>query len=133
MAKRFDGTVNWFNDHLGYGFITPDAEDAVAFETAVNQYLENKSPENQNRVTDFLKKWIEINSKLIALSSNAPLIQPILPLSKNISEASQQLLLKIEKKQAVNTAILSDLIEQCNSKKYADVELAVYSSLKKLL
>jgi hexosaminidase len=112
---------------------TPDAEDAVAFEVAVNQYLENKSPENQNRVTDFLKKWIQINSKLIALSSNAPLIQPILPLSKNISEASQQLLLKIEKKQAVNTAILSDLIEQCNSKKYADVELAVYSSLKKLL
>ena len=112
---------------------TPDAEDAVAFEVAVNQYLENKSPENQNRVTDFLKKWIEINSKLIALSSNAPLIQPILPLSKNISEASQQLLLKIEKKQAVNTAVLSDLIEQCNSKKYADVELAVYSSLKKLL
>lgn len=112
---------------------TPDAEDAVAFEAAVNQYLENKSPENQNRVTDFLKKWIEINSKLIALSSNAPLIQPILPLSKNVSEASQQLLLKIEKKQAVNTAVLSDLIEQCNSKKYADVELAVYSSLKKLL
>lgn len=112
---------------------TPDAEDAVAFEAAVNQYLENKSPENQNRVTDFLKKWIEINSKLIVLSSNAPLIQPILPLSKNISEASQQLLLKIEKKQAVNTAVLSDLIEQCNSKKYADVELAVYSSLKKLL
>lgn len=112
---------------------TPDAEDAVAFEAAVNQYLENKSPDNQNRVTDFLKKWIEINSKLIALSSNAPLIQPILPLSKNISEASQQLLLKIEKKQAVNTAVLSDLIEQCNSKKYADVELAVYSSLKKLL
>jgi hexosaminidase len=112
---------------------TPDAEDAVAFEAAVNQYLENKSPDNQNRLTDFLKKWIEINSKLIALSSNAPLIQPILPLSKNISEASQQLLLKIEKKQAVNTAVLSDLIEQCNSKKYADVELAVYSSLKKLL
>lgn len=112
---------------------TPDAEDALAFEAAVNQYLENKSPENQNRVTDFLKKWIEINSKLIALSSNAPLIQPILPLSKNVSEASQQLLLKIEKKQAVNTAVLSDLIEQCNSKKYADVELAVYSSLKKLL
>ena len=112
---------------------TPDAEDAVAFEVAVNQYLENKSPENQNRVTDFLKKWIEINTKLIALSSNAPLIQPILPLSKSLSEASQQLLLKIEKKLAVNTAILSDLIEQCNSKKYADVELAVYSSLKKLL
>jgi hexosaminidase len=112
---------------------TPDAEDAVAFEAAVNQYLENKSPENQNRVTDFLKKWIEINSKLIALSSNAPLIQPILPLSKSLSEASRQLLLKIEKKQTVNTAILSDLIEQCNSKKYADVELAVYSSLKNLL
>jgi hexosaminidase len=39
----------------------------------------------------------------------------------------------MEKNQTVNPTILIDLLEQCNSKKNADVELAVYNSLKKLL
>ena len=84
-------------------------------------------------VTDDLRKWIDTNSKLLELSSNAPLIQPILPLSKNLSDLSQQLLFKIEKKQTVNSNTLNDLLEQCNSKNHADVELAVYNSLKKLV
>jgi hexosaminidase len=46
---------------------------------------------------------------------------------------SQQLLLKIEKKQTVNPSKLNDLLEQCNSKNHADVELAVYNSFKKLI
>jgi hexosaminidase len=70
---------------------------------------------------------------LIELSNNAPLIQPILPLSKSLSEVSQQLLLLIEKKQLINPILLNDLLEHCNSKNNADVELAVYKSLKKLL
>ncbi|MNS00621.1 Beta-hexosaminidase [compost metagenome] len=112
---------------------TPDAHDAIAFEEVVNLYLENKSPENQILVTDFLKKWVDMNTKLIGLSANAPLMQPFLPLSKSLSDVSQQLLLVIEKKQSVDATLLKDLVEQCNSKKYADVELAVYTSLKKLL
>jgi len=56
-----------------------------------------------------------------------------LPLSKSLSDLSQQLLLIIDKKQDVNPAVLNDLLEQCNSKKHADVELAVYNSLKKLI
>jgi hexosaminidase len=112
---------------------TPDATDALGFDAVVNRYLENKNLENQILVTDYLKKWIETNTKLIELSSNAPLVQPILPLSKSLSDLSQQLLLKIEKKQAVNPAVLKDLLEQCNSKNHADVELAVYNSQKKLI
>jgi hexosaminidase len=112
---------------------TADANDAIAFETAVNNYIENKNPENQSSVTYFLKKWIDTNTKLIELSNNAPLIQPILPLSKSLSEVSQQLLLLIEKKQLINPILLNDLLEHCNSKNNADVELAVYKSLKKLL
>lgn len=112
---------------------TADAKDALGFDAAVGNYLKNKNSENQILVTDYLKKWIDVNSKLIELSSNAPLIQPILPLSKSLSDLSQQLLLKIEKKQTVNPSKLKDLLEQCNSKNHADVELAVYNSLKKLV
>ncbi len=112
---------------------TPDASDALAFDVAVNNYLKNKSIENQILVTNFLKKWIETNINLIELSFNAPLIQPVLPLSKSLSDLSQQLLLIIDKKQEVNPALINELLEQCNSKKHADVELAVYNSLKKLI
>ncbi|TRX22847.1 family 20 glycosylhydrolase [Flavobacterium franklandianum] len=112
---------------------TPDAKDALGFDAAVTNYLKNKSSENQLLVTDYFKKWINVNAELIELSSNAPLIQPLLPLSKSLSDLSQQLLLKIEKKQIVNPTLVNDLLEQCNSKNHADVELAVYNSLKKLV
>jgi hexosaminidase len=82
-------------------------------------------------VTDFLKKWITVNTNLIELSSNAPLIQPLLPLSKSLADLSAQLLLVVDKKQFVNSKMINDLLEQCNSKEHADVELAVYNSLKK--
>lgn len=112
---------------------TPDAFDAKGFDEAVNKFVTTKSLENQILVTDFLKKWIVTNTNLVKLSSNAPLIQPILPLSKSLNDLSEQLLLVIEKKQTVNLKNLNDLLEQCNSKKHADVELVVYKSLKKLI
>ncbi|MFV8269577.1 beta-N-acetylhexosaminidase [Flavobacterium sp. GT2N3] len=112
---------------------TADAFDVFDFDIAVNNYLENKNQENQIVVTNFLKKWIDMNADLIALSANAPLVQPLLPLSKSLSDLSRQLLLIIVKKQTVNPTVLNDLLEQCNTRSPADVELAVYGSLKKLL
>ena len=111
---------------------TPDAIDSLGFDNTVTNYLNNKNSENQLLVTNYLNKWITVNTKLIELSLNAPLVQPLLPLSKSLSDLSQQLLLSIEKKQTVNSSKLNDLLEQCNSKKHADVELSVYNSLKKL-
>lgn len=112
---------------------TPDASAALDFEKAVDLYLETKSANNQLLVSNFLKKWIATNNDLVQLSLNAPLVQPILPLSKSLSDLSQQLLLVIEKKQVPNAAKLNDLLKQCNSKEHGDVELAVYTSLKKLV
>ncbi|WP_348799954.1 beta-N-acetylhexosaminidase [Flavobacterium adhaerens] len=112
---------------------TPDASDALSFEKAVNSYVSNNSTENQLLVTSYLNKWIKMNADLNVLSSNAPLIYPVLPLSKSLNDLSQQLLLKIEKKQNVDIKVLNDLLEKCKSKDYADVELAVYNSLKKLV
>jgi len=110
---------------------TPDASDALDFDAAVNQYLKNKNPENQILVTNFLKKWITVNTNLIELSSNAPLIQPLLPLSKSLADLLEQLLLVVDKNLPLNQIVLKDLLEQCNSKEHADVELVVYNSLKK--
>lgn len=111
---------------------TADAPDAFEFDVAVKLYLKDKSPENRELVLGFLKKWIRVNSELVVLSANAPLIQPILPLSKSLSDLSEQLVLKIGK-QPVDLDKCNRLLEQCNSKEYADVELAVYGPLKKLL
>ncbi|HSD08671.1 beta-N-acetylhexosaminidase [Flavobacterium sp.] len=112
---------------------TPDASDALEFNQAVSNFLNNKSTDNQIIVISFLNKWIKMDTDLKTLSTNAPLVQPVLPLSKNLSDISQQLLLKIEKKQNVDVSLLNDLLEKCNSKEHADVELAVYNSLKKLV
>jgi hexosaminidase len=46
--------------------------------------LDNKKRCNQVAVTDFFRKWIKMNESLIDLSANAPLVQPILPLSKSL-------------------------------------------------
>ena len=112
---------------------TPDALDALSFDAAVDQYLKNKNEENQVLVTNFLKKWIGINTNLIELSSNAPLIQPLLPLSQSLANLSEQLVLVFGNKQAFNATLFNDLLVQCNSKNHADVELAVYNSLEKLI
>ncbi|HRN44680.1 MAG TPA: family 20 glycosylhydrolase [Flavobacterium sp.] len=112
---------------------TPDASDALAFRTVVDNYLANKSAENKAKVLDYLSKWIALNKSLIALGNNAPLVQPILPLAKSLSALSEQLVLVLNKEQIVKPEVLVGLLEQCNSKEHADVELAVYSSLKKLI
>jgi hexosaminidase len=111
---------------------TPDASDAVEFNQTVTNYLNSKSVENQVAVVSYLNKWMKMNADLNVLSNNAPLVQPLLVLSKNLSDISQQLLLKIDKKENVDATVLNNLLEKCNSKEHADVELAVYNSLKRL-
>jgi hexosaminidase len=112
---------------------TPDAKDALAFDDAITQYLANKTPENKAKVATFFNKWITVNKELNDLSVNAPLVQPILPLAKKLSDASQELLLVLDNKSTLKSEDLKSLIEQCNTKDHADVELSVYASLKKLI
>ncbi|KUJ62794.1 beta-N-acetylhexosaminidase [Flavobacteriaceae bacterium CRH] len=112
---------------------TPDAKDALAFDDAVTKYLANKTPENKTKVAGFFNKWIAVNKGLNELSANAPLVQAILPLSKKLTDASQELLLVLDNKPTLKAEDLKKLIEQCNTKDHADVELAVYNSLKKLI
>ncbi|MCD0465850.1 beta-N-acetylhexosaminidase [Flavobacterium sp. ENC] len=112
---------------------TPDAKDALAFDDAVNQYLTNKSTDNKAKVVAYLNKWIAVNKGLNELSANAPLVQPILPLAKKLNDVSEQLLLVLDNKSTLKADDLKKLVEECDSKDHADVELAVYKSLKKLI
>ncbi|MDQ6471857.1 family 20 glycosylhydrolase [Flavobacterium sp. LHD-80] len=112
---------------------TPDAKDALTFNDAVTQYVANKTPENKAKVASFLTKWIAVNKGLNELSANAPLVQPFLPLAKKLSDASEQVLLVLDNKSTLKSEDLKKLIEDCNTKDYADVELAVYAGLKKLI
>lgn len=112
---------------------TPDAKDALAFDDAVKQYLASKTPENKAKVAAFFSKWIALDKELNDLSANAPLVQPVLPLVKKLSDASEELLRVLDNKSTLKSADLKRLIEECNTKDHADVELAVYTSLKKLI
>lgn len=112
---------------------TADAADALQFDNAVTNYLSSNTVENQKLVTEYLNKWINMNANLVQLSDNSPLIQPLLPLSKSLSDIAMKLLLKIDKKQVIDATSLNDLLAKCNSKDHADVELAIYNSLKKLV
>jgi len=111
----------------------PDASDALEFDKAVINYLGNKTNENEKVVINYLNNWTKMNTDLNILSANAPLVQPLLPLSKSLNELIEKLLLKIDKKQNIEAPVLNELLEKCNSKEHADVELAVYNSLKKLV
>ncbi|KIO52065.1 beta-N-acetylhexosaminidase [Flavobacterium hibernum] len=112
---------------------TSDSKDSLAFDEAVSQYLGNKSPENKAKVAAFFNKWITVYKNLGELSVNAPLVQPVLPLAKKLNDASQELLLVLDNKSTLKTDDLKKLIELCDSKDHADVELGVYKSLKKLM
>ncbi|MGO4822167.1 MULTISPECIES: beta-N-acetylhexosaminidase [unclassified Flavobacterium] len=112
---------------------TADALDAYDFDIAVSNFVNDNNSENRLVLTTFFKKWIAMHEKLQQLSKDAPLIQPVLPLSKSLHLISTSLLQKIENNHKLDQTEINALLEQCNSKKNADVELAVYNSLKKLI
>ncbi len=111
----------------------PDAEDALVFNGLIEEYLKNKAVSSEKEITLFLNKWIQNHKELEVLSQNAPLVQPLLPLSKALQDLSEQLLYKLQKNSSYNAGTAKELLEKCNSKAHADVELAVYLGLKKMV
>ncbi|NHN24818.1 family 20 glycosylhydrolase [Flavobacterium jejuense] len=112
---------------------TSDASDAIDFNEVVDNYLQDKSPKNLNRVTEYFKKWIFMHSDLIKLSENAPLIKPILPLSQSLSELSTELLAVLELNKSADKSLFNKLLINCNSRNHADVELVIGDSFKKII
>jgi hexosaminidase len=110
-----------------------DAEDALAFNELVEEYVKTKEVPAEKEITLFLNKWIQNHKELEVLSRNAPLVQPLLPLSKALQDLSEQLLYKLQKNSSYNAGTAKELLEKCNSKAQADVELAVYLGFKKMV
>lgn len=112
---------------------TPDAEDALIFDQLVSDFVTNKDSKKQETIVLFLEKWIANHKQLEVLSERAPLVSTFLPLSQSLKDLSVQLLLKLKGQQSVDSKNLNELLIKCNSKEHADVELAVYASLKRLV
>ncbi|MBK0368932.1 beta-N-acetylhexosaminidase [Flavobacterium agrisoli] len=111
----------------------PDATDAVAFSKAVADYQKTKSEADKTILKGYLEKWVALHDRLQTTSQQAPLVKPLLPLAANLSNASNELLVYLDNPAKSNLKSLENRIEKCNTKEYADVELAVYESFKKLV
>ncbi|MFY8110499.1 MAG: beta-N-acetylhexosaminidase [Flavobacterium sp.] len=112
---------------------TPDAEDALPFNQLIEEYLRKKDVASEATISLYFNKWIQNYKELEGLSQNAPLVQPLLPLSKALHDLSGQLLLKLQMKSTYNAVLAKELLDKCNSKAHADVELAVYTGLKNIV
>lgn len=112
---------------------TPDAEDALEFNQLVEEYVKNKDAAAEKMIVLFLNKWIQNHKDLVSLSQNAPLVQSFLPLSDALGKLSEQLVLKLQKSSNYNGVLAKEQLEKCQSKAYADVELANYQALKYLV
>lgn len=112
---------------------TPDAEDALPFNQLIEEYLRKKDVASEAAISLYFNKWIQNYKELEDLSQNAPLVQPLLPLSKALHDLSGQLLLKLQMKSTYNAVLAKELLDKCNSKSHADVELAVYTGLKNIV
>jgi hexosaminidase len=109
-----------------------DASDAYVFNQLVDKYIIDKNVDNHKSIVNYFNKWINMNVELIKLSKKAPLIQPVLPLSKQLSIVATEFLSSWEKNLSPNKVVLKEAFEQINARNDADVELAIYNSLKKL-
>ncbi len=109
-----------------------DASDAYEFNKVVNQYLIDKDELSQEEIKYYLKQWIAMNDELIVMSKNAPLIQPVLPMAQQLSTIAVELVANLENKKAVNKMLIQENLKLLNERNSADVELAIYESLKKL-
>lgn len=112
---------------------TPDAPDALIFNELANKYTNNKTDETKTQILSYLKNWKNMHSELAILNENAPLINTFLPLSKNLNDLSSQLIYKLENNQNYNPELAQNLLKECNSKEYADVELAIIEGLRKII
>ncbi|VXB98638.1 Beta-N-acetylhexosaminidase [Flavobacterium sp. 9AF] len=110
-----------------------DAEEALQFNLLVNEYLSNKCPDKLKEITHFLNDWKKMHQELLQSSENAPLIKQLLPLSERLNILSNELLEIIENNKKYDNIVLNKMLNECNSKEYADVELAVYPGLKKII
>ncbi|MFY0630482.1 MAG: family 20 glycosylhydrolase [Flavobacteriaceae bacterium] len=110
-----------------------DAQDAVLFNKAVTTFQKNNNSKSLKVIKGMLEIWSR-NHEILLPIVESPNVQPIVPLSQNLSKISKLLLTTLTKKE-LTQASFDDLELTLNElkKPYADVELAILVSLKKLI
>jgi hexosaminidase len=113
---------------------TPDAKDSYIFNEIVQLYMADKNnAEAKIKIVEYLNQWVLMNTDLEKKSTNAPLINSILPLSQSLSVLSQQLILKMSGRTHFDGSIANKSLEQCKSKDHADVEMTIIMALEQLI
>lgn len=109
-----------------------DAKDALAFNDAVNQFVENSNQTNSNQVLSLLNSWSKNHDIFKKLNKN-PKINPLENLSKNLSEVAQLLLNGIENKEiSTGNIIKIKSAIKTLSEPIVDVEVVILETLNKL-
>ncbi|MGC1630986.1 MAG: family 20 glycosylhydrolase [Gelidibacter sp.] len=106
-----------------------DAEDAVAFNKLVQQYIATQSHKTKNTIQSYLTKWAENHENFSRLNPS-PILSELESLSKNLSEASK-IILQILNKETISNTRLKQLQENFSILKqdHMDVEVAIIKSL----
>jgi len=112
---------------------TADAPDALKFNNNTNLFIKKQEATALKMIKRDLAKWSGNYSKLSKIRVNTK-IQPLIPLSKNLSEISTQILASFNQKRITKERInlIKKLLIELN-KPYADVDLMLVNSFKELL
>lgn len=110
-----------------------DAEDAIAFNTLIDNFIYAPSDTKRAKILVYLSKWATNYERFSNIKSN-PKIEPLAALSKHISDFSKVLMNSIIQKRltkAKHDALTTQLIAL--NQPYADVEVMITADLKILL
>ncbi|WP_298513092.1 family 20 glycosylhydrolase [uncultured Kordia sp.] len=110
-----------------------DAKDAVVFNKNTTQFLEDNNSNTSSKIKEYLMKWTENHEAFMQISKN-PILQSLVPLSKNLAEVSQLLHTSFQTKKITEAEF-----DQCKNyikqlkEPFADTEVVIVDALQKLL
>ena len=112
---------------------TADAEDAISFNSSVNDFIESKNEASLNYIQNELKIWFNNHKAFLTIQGN-PKIKPLENLSHTLSQTASILNNALTDKtlSLAQYHKLTNLMSELK-KPYVDVELAIIAPLQKLI
>jgi hexosaminidase len=111
---------------------TPDAVDALSFNTSVDKYIDKKANKTKVEIIGFFDKWILNNDAFMQINNN-PALAKLAPLSQDLANIS--VLLKKGLSEGFNLEEYEMANRYINAldKPFADTELAIIPGIKLLM
>lgn len=111
---------------------TVDAKDVRPFRSLVQHYSGTRGEASKKEIIAYLSRWSEINTKLVLIEPDAPLVSRIIPYAKRVGKIAELMLnaMKSEEISKEDLIKLEALIGEAEDPKVnLDVELAVADDL----